>query len=277
MSDADAIAARAMARLERLQSLGARYCGAPGHRAAQDLLRTWLAAADEIREHRFTEPFFGRDVECVNLWGRLRGDQPGTILLLTHYDTRPHADRDADDPQAPVPGANDGGSGTVLLAELADTFAARRGRPTIDLLFCDAEDWHDIDGKTCGLGAERFVAAMADDQRPDACLEVDMVGGRDAVLDVDVSCQEHGESFDLTLSLFQLGRSLGLSLFSMKKQHPYKWIACDQIPFMRAGIPTALFMDLDYPEWHTRADTITACSAASLAQIAQVLLTWIYR
>lgn len=266
-----------MVRLTELQALGARYCGGPGHAAAQDLLREWLAVADETREHRFTEPFFGKDVACANLWGRLRGDKPGTILLLTHYDTRPWANRDPVDTKAPVPGANDGGSGTVLLAELAQTLAAQRSRPTVDLLFCDAEDFGEIDGKTFGLGAERFVAAMADDQRPDACLEVDMVGGVDAVLDVDVSCQEHSESFDLTLGLFQLGRSLGLSLFSMKKHHPYKWIACDQIPFMRAGIPTALFMDLDYPEWHTRADTIDACSAASLAQIAQVLLAWIYR
>ncbi|MEZ0314316.1 MAG: M28 family peptidase [Myxococcota bacterium] len=277
MSEPDAIVAGAFARLEALQALGARYCGAPGHLAAQSLLRTWLAAADETREHRFTELFFGKDVDCVNFWARLRGNQPGRLLLLTHYDTRPWADRDADDPRAPVPGANDGGSGTVLMAELVATLAERRQRPTVDLLFCDAEDWHEIDGKEVALGAARFVTAMADDQRPDACLEVDMVAGRELVLDVDVSCQEHDPSYELTLSLFQLGRALALPAFSMAKRHPYKWISCDHLPFMDAGIPTALFMDLDYPEWHTRADTIEACSPASLVQIAKVLLAWIYR
>ncbi len=273
----DELVARAFVRLEELQALGARYCGSPGHLAAQELLRSWLRGADETREHRFTEPFFGKDVECVSFWARLRGERPGRLLLITHYDTRPWADRDPVEPRAPVPGANDGGSGTVLLAELMATLLANRDRPTVDLLFCDAEDWHEIDGKEVGLGAARFVTAMTDDQRPDACLEVDMVAGRDMVLDVDVSCQQHDPSYELTLGLFQLGRTLGLPAFSMKKPHPYKWISCDQLPFMHAGIPAALFMDIDYPEWHTRADTIEACSPASLAQIARVLLEWIYR
>jgi len=273
----DEIVARSFELLAELQGLGARYCGSPGHRAAQALLRHWLSGADEVREHRFTETFFGKDVACVNFWARLHGEQPGRLLLLTHYDTRPWADRDPVDPRAPVPGANDGGSGTVLLAALLATLAARRARPTVDLLFCDAEDWHAIDGKEVGLGAARFVAAMTADQRPDACLEVDMVAGHDVVLDVDVSCQRHDPSYALTLSLFQLGRQLALPAFSMVKPEPYKWISCDHLPFMEAGIPTALFMDLDYPEWHTRRDTVDACSPASMVQIAQVLLAWIYR
>lgn len=277
MSESGDIAARAFNRLIMLQELGARYCGAPGHLGAQHLIRSWLGGADAVREHAFTETFFGRDVGCVNLWARMDGLRSGRLLLITHYDTRPLADRDHLQPTAAVPGANDGGSGTVLLAELVDTLKSQRDRPTVDLLFCDAEDWHDIDGKRVGIGATRFVEQMAEDQRPDACLEVDMVAGRDMVLDVDVNCQEHGPSYDLTLDLFRLGRSLGLPAFSMRKEHPYKWIECDHLPFMKAGIPSALFMDLDYPQWHTRADTITACSPTSLAQIVQVLLAWIYK
>lgn len=248
-----------------------------GHGATQKLIRSWCASADSLREHTFAERFFDVDVSCVNFWARVDGAGAGRVMLVTHYDTRPWADCDDEDPSAPVPGANDGGCGPALFAELIDTLKADRARPTVDLLFCDAEDWHEIDGKTVALGAQRFVDDLDDGQRPDAALEIDMVAGHTVMLDVDVNCQLHDGSYALTLELFQLGRALGLPAFAMAKQHPYKWIEADHVPFMKAGIASALFMDTDYPEWHTRADTIDACSPQSLAQIVEVVLAWIYR
>lgn len=275
MSEARAIADRAFVRLRELLALGDRYCGAEGHAAAQRLLRAWAAPADRVREQTFTERFFERDVTCVNLWARLDGERHGRLMLVSHYDARPWADEDPVEPRAAVPGANDGGSGVVLLAELIPTLLANRARPTVDIVFLDAEDWHEVDGKDVSIGAKHFVATL--DEPPDACLEIDMVAGHRVMLDVDVSCQEHDGSYALTLQLFQLGRSLGLPAFDLAKEHPYKWVDCDHMAFMRAGIPSALFMDTDYREWHTRADTIDACDPRSLAQIAEVVLTWIYR
>ena len=49
-----------------------------------------------------------------------RGEGP-IVLLGTHYDTRPLADRDPNDRTEPVPGANDGASGVGVLLELART------------------------------------------------------------------------------------------------------------------------------------------------------------
>ena len=269
-----AIADAAFVRLRELMGVGDRYCGADGHRRAQELLRLWSAIADSVREQMFVEMFFGKAVNCLNLWTRFGGERDGRIMLVSHYDTRPWADRDPRDDRAPVPGANDGGSGVVLLAELMQHFKANRNRPSVDIVFLDAEDWHDIDGKNVSIGARHFVAALT--EPPDACLEIDMVAGRNLMLDVNVSCQEHDASYALTLQLFQLGRALKLPAFDLAKPHPYKWIDCDHMAFMRAGIPSALLMDLDYREWHTRADTIEACDPESLAQIAEVVLTWIY-
>jgi Zn-dependent M28 family amino/carboxypeptidase len=175
-----------------------------------------------------------------------------------------------------VPGANDGGSGVALLAELALELAARRDRPTVDVVFFDAEDWHEIDGKEVSLGARRFAADLAPADRPDVVLIVDMVAGRDLVLDVDLSCQDHPPSYDLTLLLFQLGRGLGLPAFSMKKPQPYKWIGCDHTPFREAGIPSAILIDIDYPPWHTTADVPEACAPESLAQIGRVLEGFVF-
>jgi glutaminyl-peptide cyclotransferase len=269
---------RAFARIQEQHALGPRFVGSPGHAAAQELLLTWLAGAERVREQTFTETYFGKPVTCRNLWGRYEGERPGRILLGTHYDTRPWADRDPDPARRhdPVPGANDGGSGVALLAELGRELTGRQDRPSVDIVFFDAEDWHEIDGKEVSQGARSFVAQLLAADTPDGVIIVDMVGGRNLVLDVDVNCQDHDPSYRLTLDLFQLGHSLGLPAFGMKKPHPYKWIGCDHTPFMAADVPTALLIDLDYPEWHTVQDLPAACDAESLAQVGAVLETFLF-
>ncbi len=271
-------AEKAFARIVAQHALGPRHAGTPGHARAQELLSEWLAGADERKDHVFSAEFFGKSVTCKNLWGRFVGREPGRVLLGTHFDTRPWADRDPSPARQrePVPGANDGGSGVALLAELATELTQRRDRPTVDLVFFDAEDWHDIDGHEVSLGARRLVGDMAASDRPDAVLIVDMVGGRGLTLDVDVSCQDHDPSYSLTLTLFQLGRALGLPAFSLAKEHPYKWITCDHSPFQAAGIPAAILIDIDYPEWHTTSDVPERCDPASLRQMAQLLEAFLF-
>ncbi len=271
-------AERALRRIVEQCALGPRYAGSPGHAAAQQRLAEWLAPADELRVQAFVEPFFAAPVTCRNLWARFRGDRPGRLLIGTHFDTRPWADRDPDEARRadPVPGANDGGSGTAVLAELAAELAGRRDRPSVDLVLFDAEDWHEIDGKEVSLGARRFVAELPDEERPDRVLILDMIGGRDLMLDVDVFCQDHDPSFAWTLELFQTGAALGLPAFTLNKPHPYKWVVCDHAPFRAAGIPTALLIDLDYPPWHTVSDLPEACSADALAQIGRLLEVVLY-
>lgn len=270
--------ARAFQRIEEQHALGPRWAGAPGHAKAQGLLADWLRIADTYREHCFEQRFFGEPVACRNLWGRFEGEMPGRLLLGSHFDTRPWADHDPDPKhhRHPVPGANDGGSGVALLAELAPELLRRRQRPTVDLVFFDAEDWHEIDGKEVSLGARRFVSHLQPEDTPDRVIILDMIGGKDLMLDVDVNCQQHHPSYAFTLELFQLGRSLGLPAFAMNKLHPYKWIVCDHMPFMLAGIASALLIDIDYPPWHTVADLPEHCDPDSLAQMARLLDSYLF-
>jgi Zn-dependent M28 family amino/carboxypeptidase len=264
---------RALARIRDQIVLGPRFAGSPGHARAQELLSEWLGGADERRDHELVETFFGRQVTCRNLWGRFAGEREGRILLGTHYDTRPWSDRDpvASRRRDPVPGANDGGSGTAVLAELAPELAARRDRPTVDIVLFDAEDWHEIDGKEVSLGARRFVADLDEADRPDRVVILDMVGGRDLMLDVDVNSQTHDPSYAWTLDCFQLGQQMGLPAFTLAKEHPYKWVECDHSPFVAAGIASALLIDLDYPPWHTADDLPEHCASDSLAQVGSWL------
>ncbi len=167
-------------------------------------------------------------------------------------------------------------SGTALLCELTELLKHNRQRPTIDIVCFDAEDWHDIDGKEVSLGARRFVEDLEANEKPDAVLVVDMVAGKNLMLDVDVNCQQHDLSYDFTLNIFRLGRALGLPCFALAKSHPYKWVGCDHTPFMSAGMPSAILIDLDYPPWHTTQDSLEQCDPGSLAQIGRFLCELVY-
>ena len=46
----------------------------------------------------------------------------------------------------------------------------------------------------------------------------------------------------------------------------------DHIPFLQAGVPAVDIIDLDYPAWHTEADTIDRVSGQSLQAVGDVLL-----
>jgi Zn-dependent M28 family amino/carboxypeptidase len=73
-------------------------------------------------------------VELRNVTGKRGASGDGPIVIGTHYDTRPHADRDPLDATAPVPGANDGASGVAVLLELARVLPADLGDIELCLL-----------------------------------------------------------------------------------------------------------------------------------------------
>jgi Zn-dependent M28 family amino/carboxypeptidase len=46
----------------------------------------------------------------------------------------------------------------------------------------------------------------------------------------------------------------------------------DHVPFLKAGVAATDIIDLDYPAWHTAADTLDQTSARSLQIVGDVVL-----
>jgi glutaminyl-peptide cyclotransferase len=46
----------------------------------------------------------------------------------------------------------------------------------------------------------------------------------------------------------------------------------DHVPFLKAGVPSVDIIDLDYPAWHTPADTLDKVSVDSLQIVGDVIL-----
>jgi len=277
---------------------GPRYPGTEAHERFRRSLGDRMAeAADELHVQRFSVDLGHGPVPCSNLISVVRGragrgargiprdrmpDRP-PLLLGTHFDTRPRADNETDPErrERPILGANDGGSGTAVLLDLLDRLSSEqmdRGRLERDLLLVlfDAEDVGDIGGNRFSMGA-RYLAANplpAAVGTPGEAIILDMIGGREASLDIDAHVLHHPGSRRLTERIFGLGLSMELGPFLRPKRNGgsrFRHVVCDQITFLTRGIPSCLLIDMDYPEWHTHGDLPEAMSGGSLVQIEDLL------
>jgi Zn-dependent M28 family amino/carboxypeptidase len=261
-------------------SLGPRAPGLPGHRKLREELAGRLQAfADRFAVQEFAVPLpAGRQV-CANLSGLFRSRRPirPPVLVGTHFDTRLIADRDSDPKlrSQPIPGANDGGSGTAVLLGLLPELerAARRGELAQDttLVFFDAEDVGDIGGLPFAFGALTYCQETLDRDTA-AVLVLDMVGGSALELDVDAHALGHQPSMRLTREVFSMGRLSDPRVFRGAR---VRHIIADHFPFLEMGIASCLLIDLNYPQWHTQADLPQAMSPDSLATIAGVVMRFL--
>jgi glutaminyl-peptide cyclotransferase len=263
-------------------SMGPRAPGLPGHRRLREELAGGLERfADRLAVQEFAVPLPAGRQACANLSGFFRSSRPirPPVLVGTHFDTRLIADREPDPRlrDRPIPGANDGGSGTAVLLGLLPELnrAARGGELAQDttVVFFDAEDVGDIGGLPFAFGALTYCQGALDPDTAEV-LVLDMVGGSSLELDVDAHALEHQPSLRLTREVFGIGRASDRSVFRGAR---LRHIVSDHYPFLERGIASCLLIDLDYPQWHTQADLPQAMSGGSLATIAEVVLRFLLR
>lgn len=250
-----------MEHVEALCDMGPRYVGSPGNDEAADYIAEELDRRGwKVSRQTFTH----RGEELTNVVGK-KGQGP-LIILGTHYDTRPIADRDPSDRSAPVLGANDGGSGTGVLLELARSLdKAATQNHELWLVFFDGEDRGDIDGWDWSVGAGEFAQRLnADAVRPEYVIVVDMVGDREQQI-----YYEWSSSTWLNERIWQQAAALGYDEYFVPK--PRYSIVDDHAPFLEVGIVAALIIDFDYRYWHTQQDTLDKISADSLQRVGDVL------
>jgi Zn-dependent M28 family amino/carboxypeptidase len=262
--------------------MGPRVPGSDPHARLGRLLSSKLEeAAEEAHVQEFTVSYGGKSVACANRVGFFPATRtpvsPGAILLGTHFDTRPRADREEDAArrELPIPGANDGGSGTAILLHMLPALRSRPRDRDLIVVFFDAEDLGDIDGNPFSLGAECFAANPCRGlPEISEAVVLDMVGGEGMVLDFDANSLGHGPSRKLTSAIFAIGGDLGAAPFTRDKPARLKYIVSDHWPFLVRGIPSCILIDIDYPQWHTHGDLPEAMSERSLEITEEAL--WLF-
>ncbi len=193
------------------------------------------------------------------------GDAP-LVVLTTHIDTKRF--------DWHFVGANDSGSGTAVLLELARALAPVSARPvTYRVLFVDGEEsiretWIDPDNR---YGSRHHVAELertGEIRRVAACVLIDLIGDKDLRLS-----HETLSNPELLKIFFRAAREAGLGAHV---DGPRREIKDDHLSFMSANIPSVDLIDFEYGPnnayWHDKRDTLENVSAASLGIAGRIVL-----
>jgi len=203
---------------------------------------------------------YGRKA-MVNLIARRSGGGKPIVALASHYDTKYYEN-------LTFLGANDGGSSTGLLLELARVLAGRDDGLDYWLVFLDGEEafieWSTFDST---YGSRHLARRWKEDGtagKVRALLLLDMVGDRSLGL-----LKDRNSTPWLMDLVWNTAAEAGFqAILSSTETH----MEDDHIPFIDAGIPSVDIIDMDYPPWHTAQDTLDKISAGSLEKVGNLVL-----
>jgi Peptidase family M28 len=262
--------ARAWGYLEKLVSFGPRPPDTPNIRREQQFLVHQLQSFGcQVSEDNFhAQTGVGR-LAMENIVAKVPGRSPDIVLLLSHYDTLRLAG---------FVGADDGGSSTALLLEVAHDLCGRPSPLTVWIAFLDGEEdqtnfadqqqaqttWSD-NNSTFGsreLAAKLELSGQLKCVR--AVILADMIGDRQ----LDLKRETNSTPW-LTDLVWQTADRLGYRQYFLNDSIA---VEDDHIPFLRRGVPAVDLIDFDYPYWHTTQDTLDKVSAKSVAIVGHVIL-----
>jgi Zn-dependent M28 family amino/carboxypeptidase len=253
--------AAALRHVERLVAIGPRVAGSPGGARAREYivgeLKRIPGVQVQVRAFEADTPH-GR-LTMANVIAVLPGRRADVVMLGGHYDTKLFT-------QFRFVGANDAGSSTAVLLEMARRLAGRPRHYTYWLVWFDGEEarvtWTDRDSL---YGSRQLAADLAGaGQLPRAMILVDMVGDRDLA----IRREAHSTGW-LTDIIWDAAARLGHGRHFVRDTIP---VEDDHVPFLRAGVPATLLIDFDFPAWHTPEDTLGTVSSDSMAVVGEVVL-----
>jgi glutaminyl-peptide cyclotransferase len=202
------------------------------------------------------------------------------ILLAAHYDTRPLPDRDPDPIQRESGvfiGANDGGSGTALLMELAHLMPKFEGQIGVDFVLFDGEELVYIERRDPYLLGSTWFSKQYVEKPPAHAYRwgvvLDMVGDADLQVYQEEFSTSWRDSRPMVKEIWATAAKLGVKEFIPSVGYS---VQDDHLPLRNtAKIPTCDIIDFVYPAWHTTNDTAQRCAGSSLAKVGWVVYEWL--
>ncbi|GAC1637174.1 MAG: hypothetical protein NVS9B14_16900 [Candidatus Acidiferrum sp.] len=243
-------------------SFGPRPSGSQAIAQTQDYILSQLKSFGcTVETDDFSAQTPAGRIAMKNILVKIPGDKPGILLLGTHYDTLKKEN---------FVGADDAGSSTGVMLELARLLCAKHGRYAVWIAFFDGEEaveqWSDTDSR---YGSKQMAAKLGlsgDLKNVRAFLLADIVGGKTAKI------PKEGSS---TPALTDL-------VHSTAKRLGYGDLFVDQITsaqddhdsFLARKVPSvdviADFINNGY--WHTPQDNMEQISAKTLGEVGHVFL-----
>jgi len=257
---------KAFAHVQHLVDLGPRPAGSEAlEKSRLYIIEQLKSAGWTVARSEFSDQTPSGKVTFVNLIARFgtgEKKEAAQFLLCSHYDTKTFD-------TIRFVGANDGGSSTGLLIEMARVLALSPALAAkIELLFFDGEEAFENFTATDGLyGSRHFAQELHDSGKAKSVrggILFDMIG--DKSLDVTLPSDSPAA---LTRNIFAAADALGQRAYFTYLD---RGMTDDHTPLNEIGIPVIDLIDFDFPPWHTAADTLDKISAESLEIVGRVAL-----
>jgi glutaminyl-peptide cyclotransferase len=261
---------RALQYVKEIVAFGARPIGSANHKKLENYIASHLKG-DEVEIDGFDADTPAGKLPVRNIIAKYPGTKDGIIVIAGHYDTN-YPLRDTK-----YVGANDGGSSTAMLLELANELRGkRRDGYSVWLVFTDGEEavkeWNDQDSI---YGTRHLASRWQKDgtiKKIKALLLADMIGDSDLNIDRDQNSTPWLEDM-----VFQAATKLGYQSHFFARSIT---IDDDHKPFVALGVPSADLIDFDYGYGnvfhHTPQDTLDKLSAKSMQITGDVILETVW-
>lgn len=257
---------RAMQYVREIVAFGPRPIGSSNHKKLENYIVSHLKG-DTVEDDAFTADTPEGKFPVRNIVAKFPGSRDGIVVIAGHYDTN-YPLRDTG-----YVGANDGGSSTAVLLELANQLRGKKLEGySVWLLWTDGEEavkqWSPTDSL---YGSRHLAEKWQKDgtvKQIKAFLLADMIG--DADLNVD---QDAASTATLESLVYQAATRLGYQSHFFARTIS---VEDDHLPFVKLGVPCADLIDLDYGYGnvihHTPQDTLDKLSPKSIEIVGSVIL-----
>jgi Zn-dependent M28 family amino/carboxypeptidase len=261
---------RAMQYVKDIVKFGPRPLGSANHKKVEEYFASRLTG-DTVEDDVFTADTPEGKFSVHNIIAKFPGNKAGIIVVASHYDTNYPLRKTS------FVGANDGGSSSALLLELANQL---RGKPregySVWLVWDDAEEAIKPESEIPFSEDSLYgISHLADKWQADGTLKkiktfllADMVGDADLNIEHDLASTPWVEAV-----VFEAATRLGYQSHFFGRTTS---MIDDHIPFMKKGVPSADLIDFSYGYnnvfWHTTQDTVDKLSPKSLAIVGGVVL-----
>jgi glutaminyl-peptide cyclotransferase len=258
---------RAFDHVAKQVGFGPRPAGSPALAQTQEYLLAELKSYGCTTEiDAFNSDTPAGKIAMKNILVKIPGDKPNVILLGTHYDTKRLEN---------FVGADDAGSSTGVMLELARLLCSQHGRNAVWIAFFDGEEavreqWEDPDN--C-YGSREMAARFANNgdlTKIKAFLLADLVGTRTPHFK-----REENSTKWLVDVVWGTAKKLGYGNVFLDQASP---IEDDHLSFTKRHVPSVDVIDLDngpngdVSYWHTPQDSLDKISPKTLAIVGHVFL-----
>ena len=260
----------AMQYVKEIVKFGPRPVGSANHQKVEDYLHSRLKG-DQVEDDNFTADTPEGKFPVHNIVAKFPGAKDGIIVMASHYDTN-YPLRNTS-----FVGANDGGSSSALLLEIANQLRGKtRDGYSVWLVWDDAEEAIKPDTEMPFEKDSLYgIAHLAEKWKADgtakkikAFLLEDMIGDADLNVDRDTNSTPWLQGV-----VFEAATRLGYQSHFFARSLPME---DDHLPFVKMGVPSVDLIDFTYGYnnvfWHTPQDTADKLSPESLEIIGKTTL-----